>query len=416
MAGPFDYNIQSPDIVGGLLGGIQAGQQFAANRAKVEAANMAKQQQQQYAIDLQTYLQNPTPQSAAAMTVKYPEQREAFKQSWDILDKDQQANQFKSGVQVYSALQNKNPEAAKEILDRQIEAMENSGQDASSFKSIRDSVDRNPGGIAAQIGLTLSALEPEKWGKIAGEMRESQLAPSKLTESQAKASKAATDANFAESAAVQDLQKGGWEIQKLANDIGISRQNAQIAALNAATAKEGNSLKKQELQLKLQDKIAARDAKVNEKAAEVSGARATIDNMLNTADRVLQTPIDVISSAAGPVSSKLPTLSSDTSDFEELLNTLSSQAFMAQIPALKGMGALSNAEGEKLQSSLQNLSLRQSPERLVENVKEAQRLILKSRANLSDKFGVPDVTPDTPASAPSPTNIDALLQKYGGAQ
>lgn len=416
MAGPIDYGIQAPDIAGGLLGGIQAGQQLAAGRAKTEAANLAVQQQKQYAADLQTYLQNPTPQGAAAMTVKYPEQREAFKQSWDLLDEAQQGAQYRSGVQVYSALQNNSPEVAKQIVDQQIEAMENSGEDASNYKMIRDAIERNPSGAAAQIGLTLSALEPDKWAKVMGEMRESQLAPSKLTESQAKASKAATDAKFAESAAVQDLAKGGWEIQKLANDINISRQNAQIAALNAATAREGNSIKKQELQLKLQDKIAARDAKVNEKVAEVSSARATIDNMLNTADRVLQTPVDVISSAAGPVSSKLPTLSSDTSDFEELLNTLSSQAFMAQIPALKGMGALSNAEGEKLQSSLQNLSLRQSPERLVENVKEAQRLILKSRANLSDKFGVPDVTPDTPASAPSPTNIDALLQKYGGAQ
>lgn len=405
--GPYDYSVQQPDIGGSLLGGIAAGQQLGAQRA-------AQEKSQQYSADLQTYLNNPTPQSAAALTVKYPEQREAFKQSWDILDKDQQDQQFKSGVQVYSALQNSSPDAAKEILDKQIAAMENSGQDPSNYKSIRDSIDRNPSGVAAQIGLTLSALEPDKWGKIAGEMRSSAKAPAEQSLAEAKAQKAAIDAKYAESGAVQDLQKGGWEIQKLANDINISRQNSQIAAMNAATAREGNSLKKQELQLKLQEKVAKRDAAVNEKAAEVTSARSTIDNMLNTADRVLQTPIDVISSAAGPVSSKLPTLSSDTSDFEELLNTLSSQAFMAQIPALKGMGALSNAEGEKLQSSLQNLSLRQSPERLVENVKEAQRLIMKSRANLSNKYGVPEVTPDTPAAQPSPTGIEALLQKYGG--
>ena len=409
MAGPNDYTIQQPDIGGSLLGGIAAGQKLGAQRN-------AQEKHEQYAADLQTYLNNPSPQSAAAMTVKYPEQREAFKQSWDILGKDQQDSQFKSGVQVYSALQNKSPDVAKDILDKQIVAMDNSGQDSTPFKSIRDAIDRNPEGMAAQIGLTLSALEPEKWGKIAGEMRAAAKAPSELTESQAKAQKAAVDAKFAESAAVQDLAKGGWEISKLQNDIGISRQNAQIAAMNAATAREGNSLKREELQLKLQEKIDARDAKVNEKAAEVQSSRATIDNMLNTADRVLNTPMSVIGSAAGPISSRAPTLSQDTADFEELVNTLSSQAFMAQIPALKGMGALSNAEGEKLQASLQNLSLRQSPERLVENVKEAQRLIMKSRATLSDKYGVPDVVPDTPSSAPSPSNIDALLQKYGGAQ
>ena len=409
MAGPYDYTIQQPDIGGSLMGGIQAGQKLGAQRA-------AQDKHEQYSADLQNYLQNPTAQSASAMMAKYPESQKAIAASFDTYDKGQKEDIFKAGTQAYSAIQNGKPEIAMDILDQRIAAAENSGQDTSDLVSLKQSLERNPQSAGAGLALTMSALNPDAWGKIAGEMRASAKAPSELTESQAKAQKAAVDAKFAESAAVQDLAKGGWEISKLQNDIGISRQNAQIAAMNAATAREGNSLKKQELQLKLQEKIDARDAKVNEKAAEVQSSRATIDNMLNTADRVLNTPMSVIGSAAGPISSRAPTLSQDTADFEELVNTLSSQAFMAQIPALKGMGALSNAEGEKLQASLQNLSLRQSPERLVENVKEAQRLILKSRATLSDKFGVPDVVPDTPASAPSPSNIDALLQKYGGAQ
>lgn len=407
MAGPNDYTIQQPDIGGSLLGGIQAGAALGAQQA-------AKDKQVQYQADLQSYMSNPNAQNAAAFTMKYPEQREAVKQSWDILGKDQQDSQFKSGVQVYNAIQNKRPEIAKGILDTQIEAMKNSGQDATSFEQIRESIDRNPDGTAATIGLTLSALEPDKWGKIMSESRTAAMAPSELSESQAKASKAATDAKFAESKAVQDLAKGGWEINKLQNDIGISRQNSQIAAINANIAREKNDLKRADLQMKLDDKIAARDLKVGEKAAEVSQGRAVIDNMLNTADRIINTPFSVIESAAGPISSKTPTLSSDTADLEELVTTLSSQAFMAQIPALKGMGALSNAEGEKLQASLQNLSLRQSPERLLENIRESQRLMTKARANMSTKFGVPDVVPDTPAAAPSPTDIDALIIKYGG--
>lgn len=406
-SGPYDYTIQQPDIGSALLSGVSAGQQLGAQRA-------AQAKHEQYAQDLQSYLSAPSAKSASAMMAKYPEFQKSISASFNTYDAGQKEDIFKSGVQAYSAINNGQPDVAKQILDERIKAAQNSGQDTSDLESLKSSLEKNPQAAAAGLGLTLSALDPDKWGKIAGEMRSSAKAPAEQSLAEAKAAKAAVDAKYAESGAVQNLQKGGWEIQKLANDINISRQNAQIAAINAATAKEGNSLKKQELQLKLQEKIAKRDAAVNEKAAEVTSARSTIDNMLNTADRVLQTPLDVISSAAGPVSSKLPTLSSDTSDFEELLNTLSSQAFMAQIPALKGMGALSNAEGEKLQSSLQNLSLRQSPERLVENVKEAQRLIMKSRANLSNKYGVPEVTPDTPAAQPSPTGIEALLQKYGG--
>jgi hypothetical protein len=407
MAGPNDYTIQQPDIAGSLMGGIAAGQKLGAQQAAQDKAEM-------YAADLQSYLQNPTARGASAMMAKYPESQKAMSASFETYNKGQKEDIFKAGTQAYSAIQNGKPEVAMSILDERIAAAENSGQDTADLQSLKQSLSQDPQSAGAGLALTMSALNPDAWSKIAGEMRDAAKAPAEQSLAEAKASKAATDAKFAESAAVQDLQKGGWEISKLQNDIGISRQNAQIAAMNAATSREGNSIKKQELQLKLQDKIDARDAKVNEKAAEVTSARSTIDNMLNTADRVLQTPIDVIDDVTGPINSKLPTVGGPEADFEELVNTLSSQAFMAQIPALKGMGALSNAEGEKLQSSLQNLSLRQSKEQLMTNVKEAQRLILKSRANLSSKYGVPDVVPDTPAAAPSPTNIDALLQKYGG--
>lgn len=396
MPGPYDYTIQQPDIAGSLLGGLQAGSQIGAQQA-------AQQKHQQYADDLQSYLQNPTARAASAMMAKYPESQKALAASFDAYDKGQKEDIFKAGTQAYSAIQNGRPEIAMNILDDRIKAAENSGQDTADLISLKESLQRDPNGAGAGLALSMSALNPDAWSKIASEQRANAMAPSELTESQAKASKAATDAKFAESKAVQDLEKGGWEINKLANDIGISKLNSQIAAMNAATARQGNDLKGQsnnlkfqELQMKIQDKIAERDAKVGEKVAEVTSGRAAIDNMLNTADRVLNTPKYVIGSAAGPISSRAPTFSQDTADFEELLNTLSSQAFMAQIPALKGMGALSNAEGEKLQSSLQNLSLRQSPERLLENVQEAQRLIIKSRDNLSKKFGVPDVTPDRP--------------------
>jgi hypothetical protein len=81
---------------------------------------------------------------------------------------------------------------------------------------------------------------------------------------------------------------------------------------------------------------------------------------------------------------------------------------------MKGLGALTEAEGKKLQSSLQNLSLTQSPEQLTANVREAQRLILKGRKNLADRTGVPQGVPDTPAAQPAASEIDALLKKYGG--
>ena len=404
MVQPIDYlgMIPQPNLGASLLGGLQAGAAIRQVRDERAERETAQRQQEQFQADLQEALANPSARNFAAMTAKYPTMREAFKQSWDLLSEDQKNAEFGAGVQVYSALQNNDPGAALQVIDQQISAMQNAGQDVSDLQNIRRQVEIDPQRALGFVGLTLSQTDPDRWGKIAGEQREAAMAPAKLTEAQAKAAKAATDARFAESRAVQDLEKGGWEIAKLQNDIGIARQNSQIAAMNAQISRESNDLKRQELQQKVNDRVAKRDAELREKVANVETGRASIDNMLNSADRILKTPAGVISAATGPISSKLPTLSSDTADLEELVTTLSSQAFMAQIPNLKGMGALSNAEGEKLQASLQNLSLRQSPERLIENVQEAQRLMLKARATLAERYGVPDVIPDRPALESQP--------------
>ncbi|MCY1401083.1 hypothetical protein D9M71_161930 [compost metagenome] len=404
MAGPFDYTLQQPNIAGSLAGGIQAGAQIGAAMDARKQQELAAAQAEQYRADLTGYINNPTATGAAAMIAKYPSQREAVQASWGTYSQGQKDDLLSKGTQAYSAIASGKPEYAKQILDDQITAMENAGQDVTSFKTLRNTLDQDPKAVQASLGLVMSSVDPDRWSKIAGEQREAQLAPEKLTEAQAKASKAATDAKFAESAAVQDLQKGGWEIQKLANDINISKLNSQIAAMNAATAREGNDIKKQEMQLKLDEKIAKRDDTIRTKTADIASGRSTIDNFLNTADKVLKTPSGVLESAAGPVSSKLPTLSSDTADLEETLTTLGSQAFLSQVPSMKGLGALTEAEGAKLQSSLANLSLRQSPAKILENVREAQRLMLKARSNLSDKYGVPDTIPDRPALESQPAS------------
>lgn len=417
MVQPIDYLGLLPqvDLGQSLLSGVQAGSAFRQAIDQRKAQEAAQLRQEQFSADLQNALANGGDARVwAAMTAKYPDMREAFKQSWELNSQDQKDAEFGAGTQVYSALRQNRPDVAIQTIDENIEALRNSGRDTKSLENIRAQIERDPKTATGYVGLVLSSLEPEKWGKIAGEARAEEAAPFELSEKVSKAQKAAVDARFAESNAAQDLAKKGWDIAKIQNDIGISRQNSQIAALEAGIKRETNDLKRQELQLKLQEKQAKRDGEVRTKVAEVESGRSTIDNFLNTADQVLQFPEDVAESATGTISSILPTLGQDVADFEETLKTLSSQAFLSQVPAMKGLGALTEAEGRKLESSLANLSLRQSPKKLLGNVREAQRLMLKARETLADKYGVPSTTPDTPAATPSPGEIDALLQKYGG--
>jgi hypothetical protein len=354
------------------------------------------------------------------MMVKYPQLSEQFKRTYDVLNTEQQQSRLSQATQVYAALQSGKPEVAQQLLAEQAAAMRNSGmeQEAKTAETIAELVKLHPETAKTSTGLFLaSAMGPEKFTetftKLQTEQRAAEKAPFELSEQQAKAQKAAVDAKFAESQAVLDLQKKGWDITKVQEDIKIAKENSRIAAVNAAISREGNVLKRQEMGIKLEEMKQKRDEAVRTKTADVETARGSMDNMLNTADRILKTPIGTVESATGPISSRMPTMSEDTADFESLVETLGSQAFMAQIPNIKGMGALSNAEGEKLQAALQNFSLKQSPKRLMENVREAQRLILGARKNVSERYGVPDKVPDTPEAAPNPGEIDALLKKYG---
>lgn len=428
MAQPFNYMLNVPDPTQSVMGGVQnalniSNMMSQRNLAEQKALELqtAREKQVQMDSDLGALSQNPTPSALASMMVKYPSLSENFKKTYDVLSSEQKDSRIKQASQVYAAMQAGKPEVAQQLLLEQAAAARNAGmeQDAKAAETVAELVKLNPATAETSTGLLLaSAMGPDKFAetftKLQGERREAELQPSKLTESQAKAQKAAVEAKFAESGAALDLQKKGWDITKIQEDIKISKQNAGIAAMNAQIAREGNQIKREENQLKLRDMIDKRDEAVRTKAADLESARTNMDNMLNTADRILKTPVGVVGSAAGPVSSRMPTLSQDTADFEALVETLGSQSFMAQIPNIKGMGALSNAEGEKLQAALQNFSLRQSPERLLENVREAQRLVMKARKNMTARSGLPETIPNTPDVRTSGGDIDALVRKYTG--
>lgn len=380
---------------------------------KQEEARRAEDARIQYSKDLQATLDNPTPQAFAALSAKYPQQREAFKQSWEMLNKDQQDSEFLAGSQAFNAIRSGNVQVAKDLIDQRIVAMENSGQPTQKMQVIRQALEGDPKAVQSQLGLVLSAIDPDRWTKFATGSTALEKAGAELTESQAKAQSAAVAAKFAESNAALDLKKKGWDITKIQEDIKIAKQNAGIAALNARIAREGNDLKRRELQLKVKEMEQKRDEAVRGKVAEASTAAAQADNLLNTVEKALNMSVTgrdkagkptgftgTITSATGPISSRMPTLSQDVADFEETINTLGSQIVMSRIGEMKG--ALSDKDLATLQSSLQSLSLRQSPQQLVNNLLEVQRLTQKARKNTMDKFGAPATlsVPDTPGADP----------------
>lgn len=420
--GPIDYTFKGiRDPFQQTMQGYQVGAAAAEQENQRKLAELQQQKMQIAQEDLNklSALENPTSKDYARVITRHPQFAEQLNKTWSMLEPERQQSLISHASQVYSALSNNQPEIAKQLLDQQAQAARNAGdeQGAKHAETMSKLIDVDPRYAKDTTGLSLASLMGPKefantMSKLGSEERERELQASKLTKSQAEATRAAVAANYAESNAVADLEKKGWDIDALANDIDVKKANVKIAALNAKLKVETNKLKRDELLQKITDAQMARERTVNDMTGKIESARFSIDNMLNTIDGVLKTPMDVVEAATGPISTRLPTLSEDTANFEEAIATIDAQAFLAQVPLMTGKGALSDAEGKKLSAALQNLSLRQGASKLISNLREAQRLMLKARKNIADMYGVPETTPDTPQATPTNEQMDELLRKY----
>lgn len=418
---PINYLQNQPDLGTSLMESIQLGN-------AVRQARQGRQQEQEaeaYKTELKTALGSNDPKSFAALAVKYPKQGAGLKQAWEMLSEEQRKAELGAGQNAWYAINSGRPDVAIGIVDEQVTAMKNAGKDPAKLTALRAAIERDPGRASQTLSMFLSTVAPKEFAenltKLGAERRNEEDQPAKLEklraeadEHKSKAASAAVAARFAESNAVEDLKKKGWDITKIQEDIKTARENSRIALMNVAIGKERNAINRDELKLKRDEAVAKRDEHVRTQAAEVTTARNGIDNFLNTADKIIGTPLNVMNSAMGPTNQRLPTVFQSTADFEALMENFDAQAFISQLPSMKGLGALSDAEGKRLSSALQSFSLKQSPPKLLENVKEAQRLMQKARKNIATRYGVPDNIPDTPAAAKSttPEEVQAILKQY----
>jgi hypothetical protein len=429
---PMNYAIDVQSPFEAALGGFKLG----AAGAEVQAQTQAREKAKTYQTGIDAFFKKP----AAERTYSdiEPLLVGANKQQFDALQavaKNMNDEQLNSSKRLYGQLLvslEQNPETAKTILQNRIDA-ETNPQQKLAWQDMLKTINISPKIAADNVELLGTAAFGKDWyegiTKVREERRTAALAPSKMIEARAKADqavadattaqatagnaaekatadaaramaeaqKAAVDAKFTERKEQAEIDKSAAVIRKSDADIIINRENARIAALNAAQAKETNVLRRDELRQKIDDAKDKRDTADRDQRATLASQSADIDNFINTAEQIKRTPISIIKSATGPIASRLPTTNQDVADFEALVETLGSQAFIAQIPKIKGTGTLTEKEGDKLQASLQNLSLKQSPSQLIANVTEAVRLMEIARVNIAARAGLPALPSDVPA-------------------
>jgi hypothetical protein len=421
MVQPVNYMAAMPqiDLSQSFAGLGKALGEYGDYREQQKKDQAAADLKMQYADDVKAYFAKPSASGLSMLTAKYPGQREAFKDIGDRMSAEQKTVELPVMAQAFHAITTGKPDAAKLLVDQQIEGMQNSGMDATKLKMIRSQLDSDPTQVAGLIGLVGSSIDPDGWGKMMGEKRAQDLQPDLVRKGAAEAGAAESDATikaanakYAESEAVLDLEKKGWDIKKIKEDIDINKQNARIAAMNASLAREGNALKRQELQMKMDDAIASRDEKVRGKVAEATTAINAVNSTAGVFNDILSDE-DTLRAAVGTSAWRGSIPGTKTRSMAGKIEQLQNMMTAENLGLLKG--AMSDKDVAFLRNISTNLDRYQDEDSFLSEMKRVGKNLAKAQNQIAKKYGAPIESFDLPSSeAPSSSEVDALLKKYGG--
>ncbi|OXL24605.1 hypothetical protein [Psychrobacter sp. DAB_AL32B] len=179
-----------------------------------------------------------------------------------------------------------------------------------------------------------------------------------------------------------------------ATDIPIARADAQaqqavandIAQLKLQLASEGNQVARERLQVQI-DKLehtkaayaaglTTKQIETNQKNQErlaqyesqkegLAQSRSTITRLLNNKGAMYGL---FGGGAVGPIAGKMPSIRAATKAFEKDIETLKSQVFLTQVEKMRGLGALTDFEGKKLESAIASLDLDMGEKEMIRNL------------------------------------------------
>jgi len=126
----------------------------------------------------------------------------------------------------------------------------------------------------------------------------------------------------------------------------------QIAQLNASLRNANSDVQRQLIEQRIEDLKTKASEKQQTLESQAQGRVAAFDSALDTLDLLSKHKgkKDVVGSLSGGVLSAIP--GTDAAGFASQLETFKAQTFIPQVAALKGMGALSDAEGKKLTAAV----------------------------------------------------------------
>lgn len=324
---------------------------------------------------------------------QYPEQFDAVRNGMKFVDEDQRST---VGTLAASArLASSSPESMMSWLQNNASELTRAGVDPLDVAKMYQ---QNPQGFTEFVDhLGMAALGPIDYFNVQDKMAGRQQEQQRINE---------TIRN-------NDMTNArGWASNNIAQqNVNLRRMELEDKKYDRLIANETNALKLAELQDKrLQNQQAMEQAK-RDKADAYNSGMDNLSRTIETATKVLNSPgfTGYFGTNLNPLSSRfIP--GTEAADTETLVDTLKSQGFLSGIQQMKGMGALSNAEGQKVMDAIGSLSPNQSEKSARAAIKTIIKTTEMAQKRMQQKYGK-DIQPSQ-----QQLSDDDLINKYLGGQ
>ncbi|EMR7455583.1 phage DNA ejection protein [Salmonella enterica] len=334
------------------------------------------------------------------LATQYPDQIESVRKGMGFIDEDQRNSigTLAAGARLASS----SPEAMQSWLQNNAKELTRVGVDPNNVVQMYQ---QNPSGFGEFVDhLGMAALGPIDYFNVQDKMAGREIDRGRLAETIR-----SNQAGEALQQRGQDITVRGQNIsaQNAALSREIQRAELQDKVLDRQIARETNQIKLDELKQKQADvRHKAEIAKADRQAA-AQGAVDTFSTALDSLNEIEQSP--GLSKAVG-IRSAFPTVpGSDAANFEARLDTFKAQTFLPMVQSLKGMGALSDAEGKKLSDAVGALSPKMSEKAFRDSIGKIRNQLESKLSTVKKQFDYQEPVQNAPVQqSPAGSNFSSL--------
>ncbi|EAO3617599.1 phage DNA ejection protein, partial [Salmonella enterica] len=299
-------------------------------------------------------------------------------------------------------LASSSPEAMQSWLQNNAKELTRVGVDPNNVVQMYQ---QNPSGFGEFVDhLGMAALGPIDYFNVQDKMAGREIDRGRLAETIR-----SNQAGEALQQRGQDITVRGQNIsaQNAALSREIQRAELQDKVLDRQIARETNQIKLDELKQKQADVRQKAEIAKADRQASAQGAVDTFSTALDSLNEIEQSP--GLSKAVG-IRSAFPTVpGSDAANFEARLDTFKAQTFLPMVQSLKGMGALSDAEGKKLSDAVGALSPKMSEKAFRDSIGKIRNQLESKLSTVKKQFDYQEPVQNAPVQqSPAGSNFSSL--------